>query len=100
MYSCIGSVESCCCTMFETAFCRGLTSCLKDQLSGYRTVFSVILQIHVAVVGNPAAESFGQPLKHSDGCKRGLVTVDVFNIFLHIDKVYSSAFDLAKNSTG
>lgn len=66
----------------------------KDPLSGYPT------QIPVALIGNPAAESFGQPLKNSDGCKRGLVAVDVFNIFLHIDKVYSSGIDLAKkNST-
>lgn len=62
-------------------------------------MLSIIAQIHVALVGNPAAESFGQPLKCSDGCKRGSVAVDVFNIFLHIDKVYSSGIDLAKNST-
>lgn len=55
----------------------------------------VIVQIHAALVGNLAAESFGQPLKYSDGCKRGLVAVDVFNIFLHIDKVYSFGIDLA-----
>ena len=62
-------------------------------------MYAVIAQIHVALVGNPAAESFGQPLKHSNGCKRGLVAVDVFDIFLHTDKVYSSGVDLAKNST-
>lgn len=46
-----------------------------------------MIQIHVALIGSPAAESFGQPLKYSDGCKRGLVAVDVFNIFLHIEEV-------------
>lgn len=58
-----------------------------------------MVQLHVASIGNPAAESSGQPLKHSDGCKRGLVAVDVFNIILHIDEVYSSDIDLSKNST-
>lgn len=62
-------------------------------------MFSVIVLINGALIGNPAAEPFGQPLKHSDGCKRGLKAVDVFNIFLHIVKVYSSGIDLAKNCT-
>lgn len=85
--------------MFETAFCSGLQLLKRPTIRISHCVLSLIVQIHVVLVGNLAAESFGQPLKHSDGCKRGLVAVDVFNIFLHIDKVYSSGIDLAKNST-
>lgn len=57
---------------------------------------SVMVQVHVALAGNPAAASSGQPLKCSHGCKSGLVAVDVFNIFLPIDKVYGSGVDLTK----
>lgn len=77
-----------------TAVCNGPTLRISHCVS-------VIVYIHVVLFGNLAAEPSGKHLKtvksYSDGCKRGLVTVDVFNIFMHIHTDYSSNTDPVKN---
>lgn len=66
--------------VFATAF-----YCELQRVKGptIRISHSAIVQIHVALIGNPAAESFGQPLNYSDGCKSGLVAVDEKYISAH-----------------